>query len=279
LGIGETFLFANFSLVTFSLAETIPTSVRDFLSARPGDYRILELPDANAAIAIGAKDIWGYDPMVLGRYSQLITYSQGGNPADADMYVAFSRVDRILQLLRLRYVFRNQIMVSETDKALPHFLLVSEWARGPDRDGILSSLSSQEFDPERTVVLETDPDPAPVAAEGSAGSAQLIRSDTDSMTISAHITRPSILLITDCYSRYWRAVAQPGTSQKTYTVMPADYTLMGVPLAAGDHLLRLEYAPPGYLIGRWISLLALALYGFAIVFFARKRQRRPNGGD
>ena len=129
VGIGEMFWFANSSLATFSLAETVPTSVRDFLSAHPGDYRILELPDPNGAIAIGAEDIWGYDPMVLGRYSQFVTYSQGGDPADADMYVNFSRITRMLGLLRLKYVFRNQVMVSETERSLPHFLLLGGWER------------------------------------------------------------------------------------------------------------------------------------------------------
>jgi hypothetical protein len=277
LGIGEIFFFANSSIVSFSLADTVPTTVRDFLSDRPGDYRILQLPDppsSNGAIAIGARDIWGYDPMVLGRYSEFVTYSQGGNPDDADMYVTFTKVNRMLELLRLRYAFRNQIMAAETSKPLPHLLLVGEWARQPDRDGILSSLNSTDYDFERTAILETDPDPPPTSSEGPPGTAQLVRSDTDSMTIAVHISRPSLLLITDCYSRYWRAIGEPGSAQKHYTVMPADYTLMGVPLSAGDHLIRLEYAPPGYLIGRWVSLAGLALYGIAIIVFLRRRGTR-----
>ena len=89
LGIAELFLFANSSLTTFSMADSIPSTERDFLSARPGDYRILELPNANGAIAIGARDIWGYDPMVLGAlFPVRHPDSQGGDPNDADMYVA-----------------------------------------------------------------------------------------------------------------------------------------------------------------------------------------------
>jgi hypothetical protein len=276
LGIGEVFLFASGTLATFSLAETVPTSVSDFISTRPGDYRILELPDPNGAIAIGAKDIWGYDPMVLGRYAQFVTFSQGGNPDDADMYVPFSRVGRLLELLRLRYVFRNQIVVSETKRALPHFLLAGEWAKVPARNEILSSLESSEFDPERTVILENDPIPAPVTAEGSPGTVQLVRSDTNSMTIAARVARPSLLLITDCYSRYWRAVAEPGSAQKNYAVVPADYTLMAVALEAGDHRIRLEYAPPGFIIGRWISLAGLSFYVFAVVIFWRRSRMRSS---
>jgi len=56
---------------------------------------------------------------------------------------------------------------------------------------------------------------------------------------------------------------KPG-SQTSYQVLPADYTLMAIPLARGSHLLRLEYAPPGYLLGRWISLAAVAAYLLAL---------------
>jgi hypothetical protein len=279
LGIGELFVFAHSSLATFALADTVPTSVREFLRDRPGDYRILEFPDANSAIAIGADDIWGYDPMVLGRYAQFVTFSQGGDPAEADMYVNFSRVNRLLEMLRLKYVFRNQILVSETKGALPHFLLLGEWALQPNRNEILSSLDSADFDPQRTAILETAPEPAPISGEDSRGAVQLVRSDSDSMIISAKVTRPSLLLITDCYSRYWRASAEPGSAQQHYTVVPADYTLMAVPLAAGDHVLRLDYAPPGYLIGRWVSLAGLIIYVFAIGFFWKSRMLgRPHHG-
>ena len=69
-----------------------------------------------------------------------------------------------------------------------------------------------------------------------------------------------LLLVTDSYSRYWQAVPLPGSSQSHYQVLPADYTLIGVPLDAGHHLIRLEYAPPGWVIGRWISLASLVIY-------------------
>ena len=101
------------------------------------------------------------------------------------------------------------------------------------------SLSFEEFSIRSIPRSSTRPEPQfwkplPIrlrlAAQDSPGTAQVIGSDTDSMTITAKVTRPSLLLITDCYSRYWRAVAEPGSVQGHYTVMPADYTLMAVAL-------------------------------------------------
>jgi hypothetical protein len=149
---------------------------------------------------------------------------------------------------------------------LPHILLVDGWRRIEHRDDIFAALVAQAFDGSKTVILESDPEPAPVAGPDP-GAARILSTTTDSLTISADTSRPELLLVTDSYSRYWRAVALKGSSQKQYQVMPADYTIMAVPLGPGHHLLRLEYAPSGWLIGRWISLAALLLYLAALIWW------------
>jgi uncharacterized membrane protein YfhO len=56
--------------------------------------------------------------------------------------------------------------------------------------------------------------------------------------------------------------------------MPANFTLMAVPVKAGGHRLRLEYAPWGYRIGKWVSIFALSIYMMAIIFYLQKRFRK-----
>ena len=72
-------------------------------------------------------------------------------------------------------------------------------------------------------------------------------------TSEADLAKPSILLVTDAYSMYWRARALQGSSQSRYDVLPANYVLRAVPLAEGHHLLRLEFVPPHYHLGLTIS--------------------------
>jgi hypothetical protein len=234
-----------------------------------------------ATIGIGADDIWGYNPMVLRRYAELLTFSQHSNPNTASDYLTFWNLRTpLLRLVRLRYAFRvrnGQMSTKEIDGALPHLLLVNDWTRADGRDAILNALIQPSFDPQKTLVLETDPAPPPVAG-GQPGTVELLRADTDSLTISASVEKPTLLLITDSYSRYFRAVPLPESSQRRYDVLPADYALMAIPLAAGRHLLRLEYAPSGYVIGRWISMVALAAYLLALgAYLGRewKRSREP----
>jgi hypothetical protein len=272
-GIAEMFAFARSTIVTFHLADFNPTALREFVRTHPGDYRILELPwDGNKAMVAGAQDIWGFDPMVLRRYSELMTFSQHQHPDEASMYMFFGNRTPLWRLLRLRYIFRPHDESTDTIEfsgGLPHLLLISDWKRLGNRDEILNALRSPSFDPLSRVILEADPNPVPASVPAS-GTVELVGSDTDSLTISASVSTPTLLLITDGYSKYWRAVPMPGSSQHHYDVMPADYTLMGVPLSAGKHLFRLEYAPSGYVIGRWISLVALASYLLAIGWCQRR---------
>jgi hypothetical protein len=270
-GIVEAFVFARSSVTSFSLATTVPPGVREFLSAHPGDYRTLL---SNRAIAVGANDIWGYDPMVLRRYAEFVSYSQGNPDYDyTNMDVHVHEVSPLFRLLRLRFAFTrrgDEYEATEVSDPLPHLLLLNDYVRVSDRKEILNTLSTGSFDQRRTAILETAPDPAPVPGLLS-GTVQLLGANSDSMTIAADVARPTLLLITDTYSRYWRALPMPGAGQSRYQVLPADYTLMAVPLAAGRHRLRLEYAPSGYVIGRWISLAAATIYLGALGLFIRRR--------
>ena len=64
-------------------------------------------------------------------------------------------------------------------------------------------------------------------------------------------------LVTDGWADGWVARAREGSVQPEYEVLPADYVVRAVPLAAGSHRLRLEYRAPGWRAGAWISMVAL----------------------
>jgi hypothetical protein len=83
------------------------------------------------------------------------------------------------------------------------------------------------------------------------------------MEVSAQTAKPAILLITDTYSRGWKATALSDSVQKSYRVMPGDAFARAIPLYAGQHHFVLKYEAPGFFPGLWISLGAFFLYLFA----------------
>jgi len=63
-----------------------------------------------------------------------------------------------------------------------------------------------------------------------------------------------------------------GSVQQKYNLMPADYILRAVPLAAGHHHLRVVYAPPSFPIGIALSVVAWATWlGLLIWTWKTKR--------
>jgi hypothetical protein len=259
LGATEMFVFAHSARATFDSAAIVNSDEKRFLDEHPGDYRIMNVANPNSAMLIGAQDMWGYEATVVRRYAEFMTWSQGGDPDQAMSYVRFARYDPLFAMLRLRYVFGQRDTELEIGDApelpLSHLQLVSNYRVLPDRNAIFDALRSARFDPAREVILESEPEPKPPPAEG-AGAARIVAASTDALEIEADVEQPSILLITDAFTRSWRAVGLAGSAQPRYQLLPANYILRAVPLTAGHHHLRVEYARDALVIGKWISSLA-----------------------
>ncbi len=81
-------------------------------------------------------------------------------------------------------------------------------------------------------------------------------------------------MVTDSYSKYWHATPIEPGPQTSYAVMPADYTLRAIPLAAGRHHIMLEYAPIGYKIGKWISIVSTLAWGFLLILYWTRQETK-----
>lgn len=255
----EMFMFAFGARATFDSATIVNPDEKRFLSEHPGDYRIMNVANPNSAMLIGAQDMWGYEATVVRRYAEFMTWSQGGDPDQAMSYVQFVRYDPLFGTLRLGYVLRQHATELEIGDApeppMSHIHLVSSYRVLPDRNSIFDALRSTTFDAAREVILESEPEPKPSPAQ-SPGTARIVAASTDALEIEADVDQPAILLITDAFTPSWRAVALPGSTQAKYQLLPANYILRAVPVQAGHHHLRVEYARDALTIGKWISILA-----------------------
>ncbi|MCA9019160.1 MAG: YfhO family protein, partial [Planctomycetaceae bacterium] len=86
------------------------------------------------------------------------------------------------------------------------------------------------------------------------------------LTINASLTSPGYLVLSDIYYPGWTA----RIGDQELPVLPADYALRAIPLPAGKHQLELSYTPPGFQIGRIISVTALALLLIQLLSAFRK---------
>lgn len=258
IAIVEIVLFAKTSRPIFHLTLTQSPRMEMFRDKHPGDYRILYLANPNSTMSLRMSNIWGHDPGVLRRYAEFMTFTQGHNPNNPNQYLQISQFHPLLKMLRCRYVFvhdGNKMRITEVKDTMPRLQLIQDYLIAAERDHIFAIMEDPSFDPGKKVILETLPEPKPIKSENKA-TARILNSSTDHLTIEADLTHPAILLITDAYSKGWHAKALPGSIQKKYEVMPANYVLRAIPLAKGYHYFRLEYLPLTFQIGKWISIVS-----------------------
>lgn len=323
----ELILFAHAYRATFDLRD-IDYPVIDRAVAAAGDEdRILPLVGfdnkvSNYAIRAGGRAVWGYDPVILRRYGELMSTAAGGRDwaAEIKWHVftwgtepfgqalrlqvidpTLSRLindPRLLQMLRCETVIQpvlpkkyesllNQIRLggspenvqvlssgSTVTKAvysipetLPRFHFVTEYRVLPAGDAVLDAVDSETFLPGQMVILEEEPVPAP---SGPVDRAQIEVEDTstDHVTLRVEISDPAILVVTDAYSEGWRAVPLEDSVQTEYKVLPANHAIRAIPLAAGTHHFRMEYAPAAFRYGRMATVIAAIVFAGLVILWA-----------
>ena len=284
LGVLEMGVHAWSIRQTFDLRSLCPSSVAAFYRAAfyraaPDDHRVHDATNPNCAMALNVSDIWGYDPFVSARYANYVHFLRERlDPrGDEDSEIPLEVMHRSYGMLRLQYVVaheRGELRVVKgpdgLPPSLPRLALRRRYAVHASGREVLEALDSPEWDPGKTVILESEPRPAPLPGpEG--GTVTLGEYRPDRLTIEADVPSPALLLVTDAYSRGWRARPLPGSEQRSYDVLPANGVLRAIPLAAGRHRLRLEFVPAHFRLGVALSLASLGLLGFAVTRGLRRR--------
>jgi hypothetical protein len=276
----EMFVFAWSMRASGPMHLPYPDNWKAAVASQDPEFRVMhpELLYANTGMTQGFDDINGYNPLVLKRYAELIAMTQD---ADVNAFNFMPEIKQIrtlgpFQMMRCHFVLAMQHVmdaggkrgdvpaVSEVPAPMRRLQLVRRFQVASGRDAVLAALAREDFNPRDTVILESTPDPAPAipmtagtSSEADPDAARVIQSSTDQLEIEATITQPSILLVTDAYSRGWRARPLDPGPQQQYAIMPANRVLRAIPLAAGKHHLLLEYAPRSYRIAVPLTTAAL----------------------
>ncbi|MDR3707689.1 MAG: hypothetical protein P4L33_05275 [Capsulimonadaceae bacterium] len=259
----EGLFFARSMITTFDPAQSLPPSLAAWRHDHPGDFRVLQTAyPVDCAISLNDYDIWGYDPVVQRRYTELITAAEGENPDDASMFMRSAPPAVLMRLLRCQYVLKvehGRRIVYAIPNPLPHGLVVYKAIVAPKRDEAFRVLFNPAFTGRDAVVLERAPAIEPGLPD--AHSAVTVRqTSTDSLRIDAVTSSPGILLITDAYSRFWTAAALPGSAQTRYDVQSGNYAQIAIPVEAGSHHFTLNYCPPAFRLGAIISMVSLCAF-------------------
>lgn len=273
----ELLVFARRYTASTDAMPPLPAPWANLLAENPGDYRVILGAHrwANWGMLYGFENLYGYDSSSISeRFAELLAFSQGRHPDSGSQYVEFTQFPRYFSMLRARYVLlpdRHKPFIELPEPPLPRALLVPGYHVGASREEILTRLADPSFDPREIVLLESEPAIRPKPG-GERGTVTVEEVSTDELHITADIPAATILLVTDNYSRLWRATALAPGPQPTYDVLPANWVLRTIPLEAGKHHIRLRYEPRGLSLGLATTGLTLAALAGAGVFFRRRRR-------
>jgi hypothetical protein len=252
--------------MAFQIRPAYSDEILAFLAQQRGDYRI-QSSNPNNAMSAGTLDVGGDDPSGLLRYVRYYEFTRGIDLDTTPMNALPTQWNPgSMRMLRCRYAFTEGKEDYWTTKdPLPTALLLEKFRVITNYRAIFPVLAGTNFHADKEVILENQPEPEPLPG-GEMGTAKVIESSTDYLIIDAETKSPAILLVTDSFSSGWRARGLPGSVQAQYQIMPANYCLRAVPLQAGHHLIRMEYSPLGYRIGKVVSLVAWPIFIALAVF-------------
>jgi len=178
--------------------------------------------------------------------------------------------ERFLDLVGVRYDFRpEQGLFHERRAALSRFALFHSFEVIPSEKKILSRLLEKDFRPIQTLLLEKDPGvlALPLASEMVPARQKL------EMTIVS----PSggILLFNDSYHPGWQAWVN-GQPQE---VLRANYNFMAVKLLPGTSVVKFQFVPPYFVLGKRLAGLGAGLFLLFCILLARgsAKIRHPKG--
>lgn len=264
----ECLFFASLNAAAEPVRREFPLEWKAAIAElRAGERAVFDMrTDPGAGLVAGVPEVWGYGQLVPRRWAELLFATQGYPPDAAGASLVIRRDHRLLRLLRARFVLRRGAPpVKRLAEPLPRLLLVRSWTLSRGRDETLAALLDPAFDPEKTVVLETPPSPAP-DPKGRGGYARVVDEEPGALAIEAELPSPAVLVLADGWAEGWRADALNGSAQERYAVTPADHALRAIPLSAGRHRLVLRYAPESWAAGAVASLAAWACLAAWAVF-------------
>jgi hypothetical protein len=109
--------------------------------------------------------------------------------------------------------------------------------------------------------------------QGGAGSAEvLVQADQRRYLVRAET--PCLLVVSEVFYPWWRATLDEEDVQMALV----NHAMIGIPVPAGSHVVRLRIAPRSVLWGGAISLVSLVVCVAFLGPFRRRRPARPSAG-
>jgi hypothetical protein len=182
----------------------------------------------------------------------------------------YGRLSRIAPEFR-RVYDDDDVTIVESTASKPRVEFTSDYAVYRSRFEILRQLQASPATILGQALVESvDAQKLPPRSDNSVSAdIQILRDRPNEMAIKIRTSKPGLLVIKDSHYVGWRAEVDGTTTD----VLRVNGMVRGIPIyGAGEHQVRVWFAPPSYSRGKAITIVScvLALAGLMIVFRSRK---------
>ncbi len=173
---------------------------------------------------------------------------------------------------------QGALALIEDTRALPRAKLFANWQVLED-SATLQKLASQQFDPEKTVLVAQDTPLAqtPGSTDADPGTVDITQYESKDLILQADAKTPAVLLLNDRTGDYWKV----WIDEKPGTMLRCNYIMQGVFIPPGRHKIEFRFQPPQRIL--YTSLAALVvgilLGGYVFVAHFVRRPTAPEAAD
>jgi len=171
---------------------------------------------------------------------------------DPRFELIYSRLEG-LQGRREDLLKENTIKLYRNHNYLPRAWLAKDF-RVLDSNTILPTMLTQEFHPDREVLLEEDPkwgkESFPSALPNKV---EFIHESNNRLHLFIQANENSLLVLSDTYFPGWKAFLD-GQKTKIYR---ANYTFRAIPIQTGTHRVEFVYDPLSFKLGAGVTFLGI----------------------
>jgi hypothetical protein len=149
--------------------------------------------------------------------------------------------------------------LSDNVQVVPGEAAAHAWMQGLTWAQVRSYSAIVEAPPDALAAVHHDP------AGTSPGNVQVEEYNSGHIKLKTNALRPALLVVAESWYPGWRATLDGQPVQ----VLRANYLSQGAVVPTGSHLVELEYSPDSFRYGQMISLGALLVLAFLVVWVRR----------
>jgi hypothetical protein len=170
-----------------------------------------------------------------------------------------------------REVFQGTsgVKVFENPSAYPRVWAVHQAIALPAGMAARDALNSPQFNPLRTVFVETGPTPKLENCDPGGDAVRMPLHGANRVRITAHLGCRGMVILTDAWFPGWRA----SVDGRGVAIDEVYGAVRGVTVEAGDHVIEMRYRPGSVMLGGSMTLFAACLAVWVLYWTTLRRER------